>query len=218
VDPLTTRQYTFLDVKNTAIAFGQALRTKWNWQKGDVIGVFSANCIDTPPLTFGALWANGVVSPANPAYNASELGFQLSDSGAKALLTQAQSLKTAFEAAKIAGIPQDRILVIGDARDEHVGHFTDFIKSATHNQETRRIQTASDLAFIPYSSGTTGLPKGAMITQRNIVSNLLMVNQTQYEITWNGGPEGQGDALIAVLPFYHVYGKSASFIPLGPLY
>lgn len=76
VDPLTRRQYTYLEVKQTAIEIGQTLRTQWNWQKGDVIGVFSANSIDMPVAIFGALWANGVVTPANPAYNTSELAFQ----------------------------------------------------------------------------------------------------------------------------------------------
>lgn len=149
---------------------------------------------------FGTLWANGVLSPANPAYSASELAFQLSNSGAKALLTQAHSLKTAYEAARIAGIPRNRVLVIGDARDETALHLTDFIKSAdTSPKESRKPQSASDLALIPYSSGTTGLPKGVILTQRNMVSNLLMVDSAQ-KLYWKDA------ILIAVLPFYHLYG------------
>jgi len=176
-----------------------------------VVGTYTANCIDTPATIFGTLWANGVISPANPAYSANELAFQLKDSGAKALLTQTHLLKSAVEAAKIAGIPQDRILVIGDEKDLNVLHFSDFIKSTRDTSRgARKGQAASDLAFIPYSSGTTGLPKGVMLTQRNIVSNLLQSNATQSELTWNGGPEGKGDTLIAVLPFYHVYGEIAS--------
>lgn len=207
VDPLTQRQYTFGEVKRTATAFGNALRTKWNWQKGEVVGIFSANSIDMPLVIFGTLWANGVVSPANSAYNTSELAFQLSNSGAKALLTQAHLLKTAYEAAKIAGIPYDRVLVIGDVRDDRAVHFTDFIRSAEVTQgKLRIVQKASDLAFIPYSSGTTGLPKGVMLTQKNMVSNLLQVECLRDEITWNGGPDGKGDTLVGVLPFYHAYG------------
>jgi 4-coumarate--CoA ligase len=151
-------------------------------------------------LTYGTLWANGVVSPANAAGSASDLAFQLSDSGAKALLTQAHSLKTAFEAAKTAGIPRNRILLIGDGRDKHVQHFTDFIK-APNSRVVRRKSATSDLAFIPYSSGTTGLPKGVMLTHRNMVSNVLQIEAGQNEISENS-------TVIAVLPFYHIYGKS----------
>jgi 4-coumarate--CoA ligase len=65
-DALTSRSYTFHEIKETAIAFGNALRAEWNWQKGNVLRVASTNCIDTPPLIFGTQWANGVISPSNP--------------------------------------------------------------------------------------------------------------------------------------------------------
>jgi acyl-CoA synthetase (AMP-forming)/AMP-acid ligase II len=54
-----------------------------------------------------------------------------------------------------------------------------------------------------------------MLTQRNMVSNLLQMDTTQM-ITWNGGSEGQGDTLIAVLPFYHAYGQCPSLVSLHP--
>ena len=158
-------------------------------------------------MTWGTLWATGVVSPANPAYSAAELAFQLKNSESKALLTQPALLKTAFEAAKIAGMPRNRILVMGDDKSDEALHFTDFIQSAKNVPKTRRrVQSPSDLAYIPYSSGTTGLPKGVMLTQRNMVSNLLQFESTQNELRWNGGPDGQGDSILAILPFYHVYG------------
>jgi acyl-coenzyme A synthetase/AMP-(fatty) acid ligase len=157
VNPETSRQYTYLDVKNTSIAFGHALETLWGWQKGDVLTTFAPNCIDTPALTWGTLWATGVISPANPAYSAAELAFQLQNSGAKAILTISALLKTAFEAAKIAGIAQERILVMGDERSLDGQHYTDFIREASYIPKVRRrVQLASDLAYIPYSSGTTG--------------------------------------------------------------
>jgi acyl-CoA synthetase (AMP-forming)/AMP-acid ligase II len=88
---------------------------------------------------FGALLANGVVSPANPAYNTSELVFQLSDSGAKALFTQAHLLEPAYEAAKLAGIPRDRVLLIGDVKDDRAVHFKDFIRSAKVSKDKAEI-------------------------------------------------------------------------------
>jgi len=154
---LTARQYTYGQVKETASAFGHALQTQWGWKKGDVVSTYAVNSIDTPAVTFGTLWATGVVSPANPGYSAKELAFQLKNSGTKALVTQAHLLKTAFEAAQLANIPKDRVLLIGDERHKDVVHFLDFIESGRNVVRRARIlQGASDLAFIPYSSGTTG--------------------------------------------------------------
>lgn len=151
-----------------------------------------------------------MVSPANPAYSAAELAFQLKNSESKALLTQPALLEIAFEAAKIAGISRDRILVMGEEKCVEARHFTDFIKAASQVPKVRRrVQLPSDLCYIPYSSGTTGLPKGVCLTQRNMVANLLQLDTTQHELNWNGGPDGKGDSILAVLPFYHAYGESA---------
>ena len=173
------------------------------------MGIFAPNCIDTGPLTWGTHWAAGVVSPANPAYSATELAFQLKNSESKALLTQPALLETAFEAAKIAGIPRNRVLVMGDEKSGEAQHFVDFIQSAKDIPKARRaVQAPSDLAYIPYSSGTTGLPKGVMLTQRNMVANCIQLDISHKGLSWNGGPSGNGDIILAVLPFYHVYGQS----------
>ncbi|PVH85077.1 acetyl-CoA synthetase-like protein [Cadophora sp. DSE1049] len=200
VDAKTSRQYTLQDVKDTAIAFGHALRTKWNWQKGDVVGIYSSNCVDTPAVTFGTLWAGGIVSPANPASSVKELAFQLKDSGAKALVTHVSSLKIALQAAKLAGMLQNRILLMGDEKSGGVVHMQDFIASARETPRLERhVPKSTDLSFLVYSSGTTGLPKGVMLTHRNIVSNTLMTDVGSAELQ-------AGDVLIAVLPLYHRYG------------
>lgn len=211
VNPENCLQYTYLDVKNTSIAFGHALETQWDFKKQDVLTTFAANCIDTPAVTWGTLWATGVVSPANPAYSAAELAFQLKNSESKAIVTQPALLETAFEAAKIAGICRDRVLVMGEEKCADAQHFTDFIHQASRIPKVRRrVQLPSDLAYIPYSSGTTGLPKGVCLTQRNMVTNLLQLEATQNEVRWDGGIDGKGDSILAVLPFYHVYGESES--------
>jgi 4-coumarate--CoA ligase len=96
-------------------------------------------------------------TPANPAYTAAELAFQLKDSGAKALVTQASCLKLALEATEIANIPKTRILLIGEEKSNQVQHFTDFIASAKNKPALDRASSShTDLAYIVYSSGTTG--------------------------------------------------------------
>ncbi|KAH7360484.1 hypothetical protein BKA65DRAFT_577222 [Rhexocercosporidium sp. MPI-PUGE-AT-0058] len=206
VDAKTSRQYTFQEVKDTATAFGHALRTKWNWNKGDVVGFYSPNCIDTPVLTFGSLWVGGIVSPANPASSVQELAFQLKDSGAKALITQRSSLNISLEAAKIAGVPPNRILLMGDEKTSGITHMQEFIASARITPPLKRqVPANTDLSFLVYSSGTTGLPKGVMLTHRNIVANTLMTDVGSSELS-------SGDVLIAVLPLYHIYGLALLII------
>lgn len=153
------------------------------------------------------------MSPANPNYTVEELAFQLKDSGAKAVVTQLPYIKNAQAAAKQVGIPLDRVIIMGDQRDPSytVKHFTSIVNTAgsTKWRRTKAKNPAEDLAFLVYSSGTTGHPKGVMLTHRNIVSNTLMIKAAEAgNLQPTGGPTGEGDKLLAFLPFFHIYGMS----------
>jgi acyl-CoA synthetase (AMP-forming)/AMP-acid ligase II len=175
------------------------------------LALYTPNCIDTPSITWGVHWAGGIVSPANPGYTVDELAHQLKDSGAKAIVTQLPQLDMAIEAAKNVGIPQDRICLIGDARDPagRVKHFTS-VRNISGTQRYRRVKVdnpATDLAFLVYSSGTTGLPKGVMLSHRNIVANVLQVTVAEAPLSWKPtSTTPDGDAILAFLPFFHIYG------------
>lgn len=174
--------------------------------------MYTPNCIDTPAITWGCHWAGGILSPANPNYTVEELAFQLKDSGAKALVTQLPYIKNAQEAAKQVGIPLDRVIVMGDQKDPSykVKHFTSIVNTAGTSRwrRTKATNPSEDLAFLVYSSGTTGHPKGVMLTHRNIVSNTMMIKAAEAgKLQPTGGPTGEGDKLLAFLPFFHIYGK-----------
>ena len=213
-DADTARSYSYAQVKSTAIDFGKGLKSVWGWKRGDVLGLFTPNCIDTPSVMWGAQWAGGIVTTANPAYTVDELVFQMKDAGATALATQKPLLKVAIAAAKRIGIPEDRIILMGDESDETLRfkHFTSIKNLAGTNRYRRTKMKPADLAFLVYSSGTTGHPKGVMLTHSNIVSNILQLSAGEGgNLSWRGGRDGKGDQILGFLPFFHIYGKLSSY-------
>jgi len=203
------RSYTWAGLRDASIAFGKGLKDLWGFRKGHVLAMYTPNSIDTPVVTLGAIWAGGIVTPANPLYTAEELAFQLKDSNAKGLVTQLPYLKTALEAAKRVGIPEDRIILLGDARDPQrkFKHFSQIISTNFPNRfKKAKINPQNDLVFLVYSSGTTGLPKGVCLTHHNLVANMLQMFAIEGRFVHpTGGPGGEGDKQLAVLPFFHIY-------------
>ncbi|KAF7553873.1 hypothetical protein G7046_g6973 [Stylonectria norvegica] len=209
VDSETNRSYTYAQVKTVAIKFGQGLRDMWAWRKGDVLALFTPNSIDTPAIMWGCHWAGGVISPANPLYTVKELAFQLKDSGARAIVTHKDYFAVALQAADIAGIDKDKVILLGEERDltGPSKHFTSISSLAASKQKKVAVNSDTDLAFLVYSSGTTGLPKGVMLTHRNIASNILMITAGEGgNLKNSGGHDGQGDKCLGFLPFFHIYG------------
>lgn len=204
-----TRSYTWAQLRGAATDFGRGLKALWGWRRGDVLAFYTPNDVDTAALTCGALWAGGVASPANPLYTVDELAFQLADSGAKGLATQLDLLPRAREAARRAGLPEDRIVLLGARGDPEgrVRHWSSLRPTAfTSRYAKTKVRPAKDLAFLVYSSGTTGLPKGVRLSHYNIVSNLLQGEAMDGQhLRPFGGPGGRGDRFLGVLPFFHIY-------------
>ena len=200
----SSQQYTFAEVKAAATAFGEGLRNLWDWQKGEVLALFSPNDIDYAPIIYGTFFAGGTVTPANPAYSADELAFQLSNSEAKAIVTQLQFLETALIAAEKTKIDQHRVILLGAQKDEthRVKHWTNIRKtSGAIRYKRRKMNPDNDLAFLAYSSGTTGLPKGVMLSHRNVVADVLMIQGCVGKWYKSGS-----DKFLGALPFFHIYG------------
>jgi acyl-CoA synthetase (AMP-forming)/AMP-acid ligase II len=162
-------------------------------RKGDVIAVFSPNTIWYPVVFHGIAAAGCIISPVNALYTPEEIAFQLKDSGAKLLVTVSPFLERALAATGKS--PVDEVIVM-DGAEGHAS-LRDLLTSGAPGVQVD-IDPANDLVTLPYSSGTTGLPKGVMLTHRNLVAN---VSQSRPMLAAQ-----DDERIIAVLPFFHIYG------------
>ena len=224
-----SRRYTHADAAHLSLRFGQGLQSQFDIKKNDVIGLFTPNDVDYPIVAFGALWAGAVVSPANPGYTVAEFAYQLRDSGAKLVVAHWSAIETVRKACKEVGIPSSHILTLGSQHDPsgELRHWTD-VKPASGSQPVSapvKISPKDDLAFLVYSSGTTGRPKGVMLTHYNATSNVLQITACEAgKLSHDGSkrtpniPDAPptGDKVLSCLPFFHIYGLTS--LVLTPLY
>jgi long-subunit acyl-CoA synthetase (AMP-forming) len=210
-DVQTGRRYTFDDLKKLSLNFGSRLQDRLKWQTGDVLTIFSMNAIDIPPIVWGTVAIGGVVSPLNPNFSATELVHYLKTSQAKAIVTQKSQYARVARAAEGAGLAKDRIIVIDDKEvsadniwqsDPYL--IPDYKFDSPH--KSRITRPKEELAFLVFSSGTTGLPKGVMLSHTNIVANLLQMEAV------DAGFLDSKDRALAFLPFFHIYGKYRKFL------
>jgi acyl-CoA synthetase (AMP-forming)/AMP-acid ligase II len=195
VDADTGREVTFADLRGRVDALAAGLAAR-GFEKGDVFAVYAPNVPEYPVAFHGVTTVGGVVTTANPLYTAEELTRQLDDSGARFLLTVPPFAGKAAEAAGATAV--EEVFVLGES---DVG--TPLRALLDPGTDPPDVDVApDDLAALPYSSGTTGLPKGAELTHRNLIANVCQVSGVQ-------PPDfGADDVSIGVLPFYHIYGMT----------
>lgn len=160
--------------------------------KGDVFAIYAPNCLEYPIAFHAVASLGGIVTTINPAATADELARQLVDAGASRLLTTPELMAKASEAAARAGVRE--IVVVGEAP----GAIPFASLASRENPPTVAIDPVNDLVALPYSSGTTGLPKGVMLTHANLVANVAQVAACGLIL--------EADTLIGILPFFHIYG------------
>lgn len=170
-------------------------------RKGDVVALFSPNTVVYPMACYGATRAGATVTTVSSLSTPGELARQLGDSEARWLITVSPFLPTARAAADqldADGRPLTEIIVL-DGADGHRS-LTDLL-AATGPAPEPAITPGEDIAVLPYSSGTTGLPKGVMLTHRSIATNLVQTDALYRPSV--------GERVLAVLPFFHIYGLTA---------
>jgi acyl-CoA synthetase (AMP-forming)/AMP-acid ligase II len=164
--------------------------------RGDVLAVCLPNLPEFAVAVYAATTLGAVVTTINPLYTAEELGRQLNDAGAKYFLTLA-ALWPAYADA-LAATPVTSSFVIGPGAAGACVPWSDLLACRDAVPQVD-IDPARDLAVLPYSSGTTGLPKGVMLTHRALVANSAMVID-------GPNPIGEGEVFACVPPMFHIYG------------
>ena len=163
------------------------------FKKGDVCAVFCPNLPEYATIFLGVAAVGGINTTVNSLYSTNDLIHQFTDSKAKFLITIPAFMDRALPAADKCGI--EEIFVLGEAKG--ATPFSELLKNDGIAPEMT-IDPKNDLVALPYSSGTTGLSKGVMLTHENLVSDMVLTTSIN-TIT-------DKDVLIGVLPFFHIYG------------
>nr|GMD19014.1 4-coumarate--CoA ligase-like 7 [Ipomoea batatas] len=200
-DADTGQTLTFAKLKSQVSKVAHGLKHQLGVRKNDVVLIFSPNSIDFPLCFFGAIAAGAIATTVNPMYTVPELSKQINDCSPKLIVTVPQLL------GKVKGFNLP-VLVLGQEKASISGtfsgltYFSDLVKnSGSLNFDAVSINQ-SDTAALLYSSGTTGLSKGVILTHRNFMATSQMVAADQ---------DAAGDPLntfLCFLPLFHVFGLS----------
>ncbi|TMW53028.1 hypothetical protein DOY81_001891, partial [Sarcophaga bullata] len=207
VDVVTGRQYTFAELRDSSAALAVRLQTKFKLGKGDVLAVCLPNLPEYPGAVLGAIEAGLTVTTVNPIYTAEEIARQLTFSNTKFIIGTTLGYTVLKEACKLAKKDIPIVCVRMFPGDELPAGAIDFNEIFKYGDDVDFSQlkthdiSPDDMVMLPFSSGTTGLPKGVMLSHRNISSNCEMV-QSIIEIDCAQKQE----VLPCVLPFFHIYG------------
>ena len=224
------KDITFKELYESALKFANYLRSL-GVEKGDRVAIILPNCPQSVIAYFGTLYVGGIVVQTNPLYTERELQYQMADSGAKVVLVMdilyprvMKIIKeTSIENVIVTGIkdylpfPKNLIYPFIQKKQygfsvkvEHSGSnhlFTEVIKTSTPTPiDYPNFDPENDLALLQYTGGTTGFPKGVMLTHRNLVANTKMCD------AWLSQTKHGEEVVLGMLPFFHVYGMTTVLI------
>ncbi|MDN7227012.1 AMP-binding protein [Planococcus liqunii] len=223
------KDVTYHELYDSSKRFANYLQTL-GIKKGDRVSIMLPNCPQAVISFYGVLYAGGVVVMTNPLYTEREIAYQMNDSGAKAIVSldilfpriSKVVKETKLENVIITGIkdylpfPKNLVYPMVQKKQygmtvkvEHRGinHlFTEIMKTASTEVAKTPFDFEEDLALLQYTGGTTGSPKGVMLTHKNLISNATMCDSWLYK-----GTNGE-ETIMGIIPLFHVYGLTTVLI------
>ncbi|KAI8321217.1 acetyl-CoA synthetase-like protein [Martensiomyces pterosporus] len=210
VDSSTGRSLTASELKSYAFRFAAGLRSSIGLAAGDAVAVFALNSINFPVAAYGIVASGAVCTPANPSYTPRELAHQLSDSKCKAIVVGDGLMQTVKEALALTEHAVEHVLLMDESNSRCEGSIFNVMSeddaSPFGNGQPPSFATAP--AYICYSSGTTGKPKGVVLTHRNMIANAMQINSLKELDLPKDPSQDQFDTFLGLAPFCHTYGLS----------
>ncbi|KAG7401157.1 hypothetical protein PHYBOEH_002715 [Phytophthora boehmeriae] len=197
IDGITHEKVTFGEIYERARNFAVAL-AKDGVKKGDVVILHSFNCLDYPMAILALTSLGAVCSPASHLFLPDELAVQIKAAKANFIITHKELEATVVEAAKMCGITRGSIYTMGHAPDasQDLKSVDEVIQSSSdYSFEFEKIDPTTNV-LLPFSSGTTGTPKGVALSAKNILANALQVDHV----------ENLHGYSLGLVPFFHIYG------------
>ncbi|UTE79517.1 AMP-binding protein [Rossellomorea sp. KS-H15a] len=224
------KEIGYKELYESALTFAGYLKTL-GINKGDRVAIMLPNTPQSVIAYYGILYAGGVVVQTNPLYMEREIEYQMKDSGAKVILTLDILYPRVSKVMKNTDLEHIIVTAIKDylpfpknliypfiqkkqygivVKVDHRGQnhlFTEIMKSSVAEAISQEeFDFENDLALLQYTGGTTGFPKGVMLTHKNLVANASMCDAWLYKCT-----KGE-EKMLGILPFFHVYGMTAVLI------
>jgi acyl-CoA synthetase (AMP-forming)/AMP-acid ligase II len=195
VDALTGRTLSYRELADDVHRVARGFQQR-GLRKGDVLAMCCPNSPDFAVSYYAALSIGAVVTTMNPMLTAEDVAGQLEHSGARWLVTTPELFEKLAVAVAVAGL--DEVFVLGYAEGA-----TPFALLRANDGLPAHVEVSpDDVALLPYSSGTTGLPKGVVLAHRALVASLCGTRPAQ--------PVGPDDVVVAVLPLFHIYGMQVT--------
>ncbi|KAF4618282.1 hypothetical protein D9613_011669 [Agrocybe pediades] len=215
IDDLYGRKVFLQDLRLSTNSMAKAFKKRWNIGNEETVGIVSPNHIDYVACVWAAQRLGALVALMSPALTETELGHQLKIAEPSLLIAHPTSLNTVINAAKKYGLALDRIVVLDASTKTNGNYLTTgmLVEEGSglpgitfYSAGYFEVQASDKIAFLCFSSGTTGLPKAVAISHRNVICSMLQIatyNRLQSGATPRYKP---GDVCTGFLPFYHIYG------------
>ncbi|MCL1695186.1 MULTISPECIES: AMP-binding protein [unclassified Lysinibacillus] len=220
------KDLTYAELYESALKFANYLQTL-GVEKGDRVAIMLPNSPQSVIAYYGAMYAGAIVVQTNPLYTERELQYQMADSGAKVILLMDILYPRVMKIIKETALENVIVTAIKDylpfpknlvypyiqkkqygfsVKVEHSGQnhlFTEIMRSAPIKMIDIPFDFEEDIALLQYTGGTTGFPKGVMLTHKNLIANTTMCDAWMYKCV-----HGE-ETIMGILPFFHVYGMTA---------